>query len=52
MGKDESVLVFCKILPSSSILSCFLSLNLFLTGGDRMFSLKKCSYLARIIEIK
>lgn len=41
MEKDESALMFCKILPSSSILSCFLCLNLFLTGGDRMFSLKK-----------
>lgn len=41
MGRDESALMFCKILPSSSILSCFLCLNLFLTGGDRMFSLKK-----------
>lgn len=41
MGRDESALMFCKILPSSSILSCFLCLYLFLTGGERMFSLKK-----------
>lgn len=48
LGRDESALMFCQILPPSSILSCFPCLSSLLTGGDRMFSLERGSSLAGI----